>query len=135
GWREWARQRPGGFEPVQVIGQRWSARSQELRDLFTRYRVPAGFYDATSGHGRQMLRELGLDSPELPVVVLRFAAERSTLVNPSNREIADAFGLMTPISPGEVFDVAVISAGPAGVAAAGLAASEGLRRRGVAPRG
>ena len=125
--REWSSQRGGGFEPVQVIGERWSARSQELRDLFARHRVPAGFYDATSGRGRQMLGELGLESPDLPVVVLRFGAGRPALVNPSNAEIADAFGLMTPISPGEVFDVAVIGAGPAGLAAAVYASSEGLR--------
>ncbi|MGO8892275.1 MAG: FAD-dependent oxidoreductase [Streptosporangiaceae bacterium] len=124
---EWSSQRGGGFEPVQVIGERWSARSQELRDLFARHRVPAGFYDATSERGRQMLGELGLASPDLPVVVLRFGAERPALVNPSNAEIADAFGLMTPISPGEVFDVAVIGAGPAGLAAAVYASSEGLR--------
>ena len=124
--REWSSQRGGGFEPVQVIGERWSARSQELRDIFARYRIPAGFYDATFGHGRQMLRDLGLQSPELPVVVLRFAADRPVLVNPSNRQIADAFGVMRPISPGEVFDVAVVGAGPAGLAAAVGASSEGL---------
>jgi thioredoxin reductase (NADPH) len=124
--REWASQRPGGFEPVQVIGERWSARSQELRDLFSRHRIPAGFYDAASGRGQQILRELGLESPELPVVVLAFAAERRTLVNPSNLEIADAFGLMRPVLPGEVFDVAVVGAGPAGLAAAVGASSEGL---------
>ena len=98
--REWDSQRGGGFEAVRVIGERWSARSQELRDLFARYRVPAGFYDATSGRARQMLHELGLQSPDLPVVVLRFGAERPALVNPSNLQIADAFGVMTPISPG-----------------------------------
>jgi thioredoxin reductase len=58
---------------------------------------------------------------------LRFGAERPVLVNPSNLEIADAFGLMTPIPPGEVFDVAVVGAGPAGLAAAVDASSEGLR--------
>jgi thioredoxin reductase len=125
--REWSSGRGGGFEAVRVIGERWSARSQELRDLFSRHRIPAGFYDATSECGRQMLRELGLKSPELPVVVLRFGAERPALVNPSNLEIADAFGLMTPISAGEVFDVAVVGAGPAGLAAAVGASSEGLR--------
>jgi thioredoxin reductase len=125
--REWDAQRGGGFEAVQVIGQRWSARSQELRDLFSRHRVPAGFYDATSGHARQILHDLGLESPELPVVVLQFGAGRPALVNPSNREIADAFGVMTPIPAGEVFDVAVIGAGPAGLAAAVSASSEGLR--------
>jgi thioredoxin reductase len=124
--REWDSRRGGGFEAAQVIGERWSARSQELRDLFSRHRVPAGFYDATSERGRQMLHELGLES-ELPVVVLRFGAERPVLVNPSNLQIADAFGLMRPISPGEVFDVAVVGAGPAGLAAAVGASSEGLR--------
>ena len=125
--REWSSQRGGGFEAAQVIGERWSARSQELRDLFSRHRVPAGFYDATSERGRQMLHELGLESPELPVVVLRFGTERPALVNPSNLQIADAFGLMTPIPAGEVFDVAVVGAGPAGLAAAVGASSEGLR--------
>jgi thioredoxin reductase (NADPH) len=124
--REWGSQRPGGFEPVQVIGERWSARSQELRDLFARHRVPAGFYDAASGPGPRMLHDLGLDGAELPVVVVRFAAEPTALVNPSNRQIADAFGVMTPIPPGEVFDVAVAGAGPAGLAAAVGASSEGL---------
>ena len=70
--REWASQRGGGFEPVRVIGQRWSARSQELRDLFARHQVPAGFYDAASGPARQMLGDLGLRPADLPVVVLRF---------------------------------------------------------------
>ena len=124
---EWGSGRGGGFEAAQVIGERWSARSQELRDLFSRNRVPAGFYDVTSGCARQILDELGLESPELPVVVLRFGAERPALVNPSNLEIADAFGLMRPIPPGEVFDVAIVGAGPAGLAAAVYASSEGLR--------
>jgi thioredoxin reductase len=125
--REWSNQRGGGFEAVQVIGERWSARSQEMRDLFSRHRVPAGFYDASSGPARQMLHELGLVSPDLPVVVLQFAAGRPALANPSNAEIVDAFGVMTPIPPGEIFDVAVVGAGPAGLAAAVGASSEGLR--------
>ena len=124
--REWNSQRDGGFEAVRVIGRRWSARSQELRDLFSRYRVPAGFYDATTERAQQMLHELGLESAELPVVVLRFAAEQPALANPSNQQIADAFGVMTPIPPGEVFDVAVIGGGPAGLAASVYASSEGL---------
>jgi thioredoxin reductase (NADPH) len=124
--REWNSQRSGGFEAVQVIGQRWSERSQELRDLFSRHQIPVGFYDATTRHARQMLRDLGLESAELPVVVLRFAAGQPALANPSNLQIADAFGVMTPISPGEVFDVAVVGGGPAGLAAAVYASSEGL---------
>ena len=124
---EWRSRRGSGFEAVWVIGERWSARSQELRDTFSRNGIPVGFYDAAAQRGQLMLRELGLGAPELPVVVLRFGTERSTLVNPSNLEIADAFGLMTPIPAGEVFDVAVVGAGPAGLAAAVYGSSEGLR--------
>jgi len=119
--------RDGGFEALWVIGERWSARSQELRDMFARNGIPIGFYDATSEQGQHMLRELGLVAPELPVVALLFGSKRSTLVNPTNLEIADAFGLMTPIPAEEVFDVTVIGAGPAGLAAAVYASSEGLR--------
>ncbi len=74
-----------------------------------------------------MLRELRAESAELPVVVLRFGGHQSVLANPSNLEIADAFGLMTPIPDGEVFDVAVVGAGPAGLATAVYASSEGLK--------
>ena len=107
--REWNSQRGGGFEPVRVIGERWSARSQELRDLFSRHRILPGLHDAASGQARQLLHELGLRWPD-PPVVLRFGAGRTALVNPSNAEIADAFGVMTPIPAGEIFDVAVIGA-------------------------
>jgi len=125
--REWNSQRGEGFQAVRVIGEQWSARSQELRDLFARHRVPTGFYDVDSAGGRRLLNELGVESPELPIVVIAFAAERSTLINPSNQEIADAFGIMTPISAEQVFDVAVVGAGPSGLAAAVSASSEGLR--------
>jgi thioredoxin reductase (NADPH) len=124
---EWSRRHGGSFEPVQVIGEHWSARSQELRDTFSRNGIPIGFYDADSGQGQQMLKELDAVPAERPVVVLRFGGRRTVLANPSNLEIADAFGLMTPIPDGEVFDVTVVGAGPAGLAAAVYASSEGLR--------
>ena len=123
---EWSSRHGGGFEAVQIIGEHWSARSQELRDTFSRNGIPIGFYDAESARGRQMLREFRAVSAERPVVVLRFGAQQSVLANPSNLEIADAFGLMTAIPDSKVFDVAVAGAGPAGLAAAVYASSEGL---------
>jgi thioredoxin reductase (NADPH) len=123
---EWTLRRGGGFEAVQVIGQHRSARSQELRDMFSRNGIPLGFYDADAEQGREMLEDLGTASRELPVVVLRFGGRQSVLANPSNLEIAEAFGLMSPIAEGQVFDVAVVGAGPAGLAAAVYASSEGL---------
>jgi thioredoxin reductase (NADPH) len=124
---EWNSERGGSFEPVQVIGEQWSARSQELRDTFSRNGIPIGFYDADTEDGRRMLDELHPESAELPVVVLRFGGQPVVLANPSNLEIAEAFGLMTPIPADEVFDAAIVGAGPAGLAAAVYASSEGLR--------
>jgi thioredoxin reductase len=124
---EWHSRRDGGFEAVQVIGERWCARSLELRDSFSRNGIPIGFYDARSDGGRGLLREYGAHGAEFPVVVIRFGGQRTALGNPSDLEIAEAFGLMTPIPDGEVFDVAVVGAGPAGLAAAVNASSEGLR--------
>ena len=95
--------------------------------MFTRNGIPIGSYDAATEDGRRLLRELRADSAELPVVVLRFGGQRSALVNPSNLEIAEAFGLMTPVPADEVLDVVVVGAGPAGLAAAVYASSEGLR--------
>jgi thioredoxin reductase len=130
---EWNSEREGGFEAVQVIGERWSARSQELREGFSRNGIPIGFYDADTESGRQLLREFHAESAELPVVVIRYGGRRSALFNPSDLEIAEAFGLMRPLPEGELFDVAVIGAGPAGLAAAVNASSEGLRTVVVEP--
>lgn len=124
---DWKELRGDVFEAVRVIDDQWSARSGELRDTFSRNQIPIGFYDARSDRGKQLLSELGLEDAELPVVALRFAAEKAALANPTNLEIAEAFGLMTPISPDEVFDVAVIGSGPAGLASAVYASSEGLK--------
>lgn len=116
----------GGFEAVRVIGDPASARSSELRDTFRRNHIPIGFHEAGSETGRELLDGLGLRDPALPVVQLRFTAEPEVLEDPSDAEIADAFGLLEPISPDERFDLIVIGAGPAGLAAAVSAASEAL---------
>jgi thioredoxin reductase (NADPH) len=95
--REWRSQRGERFEAVRVIGQQWSPRSQELRDLFARHRVPTGFYDVASVQGAA--------APELKPDVCGLARGRTpvrsraaSLINYRTGEIADAFGLMTPIS-------------------------------------
>ncbi len=116
----------GEFEPVRIIDEPRSQRSTELRDTFRRNNIPVGFYDAASDRGRQLLDGVGLSDPALPVVVLRFTPETTVLEDPSPIELADAFGLLEPIGADEHFDVTIIGAGPAGLAAAVYAASEGL---------
>ena len=115
------------FEAVRIIGDHRSARSQELRDGFTRNHIPMKFYDVDSETGRKVLEGLGLESPALPVVVVLFGPEPKVLTDPDDIEIADAFGMISPLPADVRFDVTVIGAGPAGLSAAVYAASEGLR--------
>jgi thioredoxin reductase len=123
---EWATRRGGGFEAVRIIGDRWSPRAQHLRDTLTRNRIPIGFYEADSAAGEALLAGLGLTEPRLPVVVLRFRPGRPVLQDPSDLDIAEAFGLLTPLDPETVWDLVVLGAGPAGLGAAVYGASEGL---------
>src|SRR5207253_2122235 len=82
-----------------------------LRSNFQQNSIPYGFYDAQSPAGVRILDELGLSDPELPVVVLSFTREPTALVNPTDVEIADAFGLLQPIPSDTRFELMVIGAG------------------------
>jgi thioredoxin reductase len=123
---EWRSRNGDGFQAVRIIGEQWSERSQQLRDMFTRNRIPIGFYDVETPEGASALERMGLEDPALPVLALRFTEDGTVLQNPSDVEIADSFGLLEPVSQDEVFDLAVVGAGPAGLGAAVYAASEGL---------
>ena len=120
----WA-QGTSGFEAVRVIGHH-DERTHLLRDAFSRNHIPVGFYDVDEEEGRRALRGLGLEDPALPVLDLRFTRPPRTLEDPSDTDLVEAFGLTTTLDPDTVWDVVVIGAGPAGLAAAVYAASEGL---------
>src|SRR5680860_47790 len=123
---DWAAAAGRGFEAVRIIGEDTSPRSHELTDAFGRNHIPYRFYNSASAPGRQLLSEAGLKEPELPVVELKFSTPPVVLEDPSDMEIADAFGLMKPLSSEDRFDVTIIGSGPAGLAAAVYASSEGL---------
>src|SRR5215469_7399344 len=108
---------------VTVIGDEPSARVHEIRDLLARGSVPFGFHRSDSPEGQAALRRLGVSEPAGPVLSLDTGV---VLVNPANAEIAKALGL--DVRPaGQVYDVVIVGAGPAGLAAAVYGASEGLR--------
>jgi thioredoxin reductase (NADPH) len=123
---DWHLAQGGGFEAVRLIGEQRDGRTHSLRDILGRNHIPVGFHPVGSAATQRMLAGLGLHEPELPVLVLEFTSPPTVLVNPSNLEIADAFGLNRPPPTDKVFDVVVVGAGPAGLAAAVYASSEGL---------
>jgi thioredoxin reductase (NADPH) len=115
-----------GFEAVRLIGEARDERTHFLRDSFGRNHIPVGFHQVGTDAAERMLAGLGLEDPALPVVVLAFTTPPTTLVAPTDLEIADAFGLTRPPPADHVYDVVVVGAGPSGLAAAVYASSEGL---------
>ncbi len=115
-----------GFEAVRIIGEQRDERTHALRDQFGRNHIPVGFHQVGTESATRLLDGLGLRDPELPVLQLAFTSPPTTLVAPTDLEIADAFGLMSPLSDDRVYDVVVVGAGPSGLAAAVYASSEGL---------
>src|SRR5262249_28469041 len=119
---QWARSNLPRPEVMRVVGDEWSARSHEIRDLLSRNVVPFGFYPADTRPGRALLEQAGAAAAKLPVVIM---FDGRVLEDPSNTRLAEAIGMR--ISPGAgLYDVAVIGAGPAGLAAAVYGTSEGL---------
>jgi thioredoxin reductase (NADPH) len=122
----WASGRPAATEAVQIVGDRWSERGLELRDLMSRFNVPFGFYDNDSDGGRALLEARGLIQAKLPVLVFRFRPGSPAFEDPSDELLADSFGVNDAVEPDRRIDVAIIGGGPAGLAAAVYGASEGL---------
>jgi thioredoxin reductase (NADPH) len=120
---EWARLHRPRFQAVRVVGDRWSARSHELRDLLGRNSIPFGFSPVDSEQGQRLLGSVDATGEQLPVVVL---FDGRVLVDPSNAALAEAPGVRTRPAA-TTSDITVIGAGPAGLAAAVAGASEGLR--------
>jgi thioredoxin reductase (NADPH) len=126
---EWARDYRPASVAVRLVGEPWSARSHELRDVLSRSGIPHAFSSADSKEGRELLARVERTLARLPVVIV---FDRLVLVDPDNAEIVDAFELISPfglntLSDVRDFDLVIIGAGPAGLAAAVYGSSEGLR--------
>jgi thioredoxin reductase (NADPH) len=126
---DWTAARRPRYEAVKIIGEQTSPRTVELRDRMSRSSVPFGSYDSDTDEGRELLAAHGLSvvEAELPVLVVQFRPDLPPLQNPSDEAIADAFGVNASLGADRRVDVAIIGAGPAGLAAAVYAASEGLK--------
>jgi thioredoxin reductase (NADPH) len=127
---DWVPARGPSFEGIRIVGPRLGTRSHELRDLLTRMGIPHGWYQADTDAGRQLLEEAGQDGAKLPVVVFHSG---QVFVDPSDAELAAALGYRTSTGGGS-YDLVIVGAGPAGLAAAVYAASEGLDTLVVEPQ-
>ena len=112
------------FEGLRVIGHRWSLRDHKVRTFLSQNHVPYKWLDvAGNEEALKLLTDAGLSADTLPVVLF---ADGSSLVDPEPGMLAERVGLRVQATQ-EFYDMVVVGAGPAGLAAAVYGASEGLR--------
>ena len=117
-----------GFKPplqgLRVVGARYTLRDHQVRDFLSRNRVPYVWLDPErNDESVELLNRFQLDDRKLPVVLF---GDGSYLVQPGQMELAAKIGLRTTAEK-EFYDLVIVGAGPAGLAAAVYGASEGLR--------
>jgi thioredoxin reductase (NADPH) len=131
---DWTHANGQRFEGVRVVGNRWSERSYEIRMFLARNHVHYQWLELERDAEAQRVHELFEDDVNPPHVLL---PDGSVLHGPTTADLAAALGLHTTASSA-LYDVVVVGAGPAGLASAVYASSEGLRTaviEGEAPGG
>jgi thioredoxin reductase (NADPH) len=109
---------------VILLGSRHSANTLRLREFLSRNGYPYRYMDLdTDNTSQELLDRFRVTPSEIPVVI---CSGRAALRNPSNQELADCLGFNTTIDESQVRDLIIVGAGPAGLAAAVYAGSEGL---------
>ena len=120
---DWRKANPDHSSDVRVIGHRWSDRSHEIKMFLARNHVPYRWYDVERDAEGERLRQLAqAATDDLPLVLI---PDGETLRSPLTLGLAAALGLHTSAQQ-PLYDVCIVGGGPAGLAAAVYAASEGL---------
>jgi thioredoxin reductase (NADPH) len=121
---DWRRGHPEVTNDIQVVGDRWSDRTHELKNFLARNHVPYRWYDVErDDDGRRLFEVAGGNRADLPLVLV---PDREPLRNPSLLDAAGALGLHVQAEH-PLYDVCIVGGGPAGLAAGVYAASEGLK--------
>lgn len=121
---DWAEQHPPETAEVRIVGHRWSDRTYEIKTFLTRNHVPYRWLDVEGDEEAGQLLDLADASPaDLPLVLV---PDGEVLRSPTTVGVADALGLRTHADQ-PLYDLCIVGSGPAGLAAAVYAASEGLQ--------
>lgn len=116
--------RDAGQGNVVVLGSRYSASTLAIREFLTRDGHPFTYLDLDADQmAQELLDRFGVGIGDIPVVICNNV---KVLRNPSAKEVAECLGFNRNIDESQVRDLVVVGAGPAGLAAAVYAASEGL---------
>lgn len=126
--QEWSRNETANLREVVVIAAQNVARAHAITSLLTRNGIPNAFRPSGSQEANDVLAVIEEADPGNGVLVWMPAVGGTVLHDPTDADVAEAWGVRTTLA-GErrEFDVLVIGAGPAGLAAAVYATSEGLR--------
>lgn len=112
------------FEGVRIIGDRWAAEGHLIRDFLARNLIPYRWLDIEGNAEAAELRDLaGMADAAMPIALL---SDGTALSRPSVAELAARLGLHVEATS-NTYDLVIVGAGPAGLASAVYAASEGLR--------
>ncbi|OLP46705.1 FAD-dependent oxidoreductase [Rhizobium oryziradicis] len=107
-----------------LIGPAGDAALARLQGFLTRNAFPYTVLDSSAeGEGRALIERLGIVSEDLPLMV---CPNGTVLKKPTDADAAACLGMTPELKPDKIYDVAIVGAGPAGLAAAVYAASEGL---------
>jgi len=118
------------FEGLRVIGSRWSLQDHRLRTFLSRNQVPYRWLDAVGNEeAAKLLSERNLTPEQLPAVIFQ---DGTAMPNAGPDALAARVGLRTQATQ-EFYDMTVVGAGPAGLAAAVYGASEGLKTLVIEP--
>jgi len=110
------------FEGIRVAGTLWSLPSHQAKDFLTRHQIPYQWLDIDKdSNARQLVEGISPEITRLPIV---FFPDGKTLVQPDLKELAEKVGLQTRAAL-PFYDIVVVGSGPAGLAAAVYAGSEG----------
>jgi thioredoxin reductase (NADPH) len=113
------------FEGIRVIGHRWSPQAHDIKNFLARNHIPYRYFDVELNPQTQSLLETAaVENPSLPLILL--PGDGEVLQCPTPGQIADRIGLQQQAEQ-PFYDVIIAGGGPAGLASAVYAASEGLR--------